>query len=1236
MISSGSVAGNDVVVATPLRTRGPGRWCAGVLARYAHQVLVEPVLWLTVAVAAAVQTWFGWGSYVAGGDNGPFIRGLRGSTRAWSGELSGAGSSSQQSARLIEGLFHDAVTLAGAPGWFAQRVYYTVLCVVMVWAAYWMLRAFVTSKAAAVAGAAVVFFNPYHITTLPNILPIMAIAVFCGLIGASVRFGRGGHVHPIIGVLLALWCGNISRNPPLLVLVAGVGVVGFLWALLCARRYDATRRVWGFFAVCAAASLFWVVPVLLHYLTGTPGLAIVAEKSVTDWSWTQRNSGPLNVVSLVASWAWGDAGTLRATHAMAALPWRPLKYALPLLVLVCAILARKNKVAFFASVTAVVLVVVSVGSNPPFGAVNAFLNDAVPGFWLFRQPMSKFGALLVVTYGVIIGVGFERFFAMVSERRGALAHTQSFERFFAVVSERRGALSHTQRRVRGAVAVVGVLAVAAVAFVHPLFVGTVTPPEREILPAGRVSLPESWLDAGAWLEEAPIAGAVLVLPGSEYYQRGTTWGYYGVDDLFARISSRRAFFPLPGGYYTSAGAVGALMQAGEDALRMSDAAALRRVTVALGVDIVAVRTDVTKRWGRSRTFGEPALLLAGASKTAGLKTLASFEHVTFYGFADDDVSLTRAVAAPIEDAASGFAATADVVAATSADTAVLAGEGGRSWVWAPGVQTTWQEKEAARVTATPRPRSPLWWRATRGPTGIAFELASQVFVDWRPVVQAAAWFHKTDEKVLGLMVNDRLVPFEEDSLLFAAAPSDEIRMLSARAASTVVFDGSVEVNNCNNHNQVTLAEAGIEATATPAGFTLRARDGSACVALAIPERSAEADLGWLMEFDYTTKGGVVPGPGRVCLWVPAVQECQNAAGGQRLSGAGRVAQLVVADEGTDTAGQRIVFYADSRIGRSSRDTEVAYSDVYLSPLRLGAQLLAVPVVESVATSITETAPLVWVDGVAGRNRVASFPTRASDCNRYDDATAAEVSIATRALPDEPQPAVEVSAMRHSACVAAAVAVERGIGLHTVSFEHRSVNGRGGRWCLVKTGSGECAASGVLPATREWELVEKTVELASGRLGEQDEWQLFVYADGGGRNQVVAEQTVVQYRAISVRPTFPLHMAFVERSLPAVAVIAHRQSAADGWVLSGPAAASRVTVDGWANGWELPIAPAERWSVSYRYDPVVAVSVWSLPVVALWALRLQMLRAWAGFFGKFYTMRRRLLAKPAPGQAEVAP
>ena len=1152
-----------------------------------------------IVAAVMVQSWFSAGAFVASGDNGPWMRNLNGVTRAWSDSLVGTGSTGYPSASLIESFLHDAFGAIGISDTLGQRIWYSLVLAACAGSVAFLTAAFTRRPAAVASAALVAVLAPFHITTLPNILPLTAITALALILGAVARVATGRPLRSAIAAPIAVWVSPLAKNPPLLAIVAVIAVVAVVVGIVrstgptgpTARRFAAFA---GWFAV---ASLFWVVPLVVHYLLGTPGLTIVAETDVDAWSWTQRHSGPGNVVTLVASWVWGDPDILPATATLARAPWSFLRWGLPIAALASIPLAVHRRTAATLAVIGAVLVVLCVGLNAPFGSLNRFLLDRVPGFWLFRQPMSKFGVVLVLVYALLVGLGVDGLLRRLPSWRPAAARTA-----------RAGA---------------AVLAIAVVAFAHPLYTGSVIPGQRggpDSLPPARVEVPQSWYDAGAWLDRAPLPGSVLVLPLSEYYQRGTTWGYYGVDDLLWRITDRRALYLLPGGYYEPAGSSPELMTALQEAVASGDGVATTRLMAALGVDYLAVRTDY--RTTKGRTFADGRELVVAADADASLRRERTFEHVHIYSAAARSTG-----DAALVDVAAGTSTErlADVIA-TAPDGAGTVGDDGR-----PGSAVSWRPEAGeskhvfpnvdGRYLVSARPRSTPVWEARRfrqGRTsGVEVSLASTVSVDGQPVTDAAPVELTSSSTPVALQVRDQLVRLGDEPVLFEAEAGTALRLLGDGPAT--VPDGAEPVGNCNNTRSIGLAEAGITAERSDGELTLTAASGSACVT--VPVASTPSPLGppiWHVTASYERDAGVAT---RVCLWLPAVRKCAVGTPPGTAESTGTLDFLAAPATGERTEGAGLVLYADHQDGVDPVPAVTRYSRVSVAPLQsLGAtvRLPGVGTVGSVRDLVAgETVFDVPPD--LTRDLLRPIGEDVADCHDYDDSAA---GLSATFSGDGATRTIELRARRHSACVDGDVAVPDGLRHLSVSFQHRSIQGRGGRWCLMGT-DGTCAAGGLLPESPSWTQFTADVVLAARdpfRRAATDHLRLYLYADGAGPGISAGADTVVGYRSVTVRPTYPMVAVAqpVRRGVAAATRVDDRHASvrgADtavfrlaeaygaGWSLDGlpeGASARHVVVDGWANGWVVEGLRGRPVVASFRYGPDtwVSLAVWSiLPVLA---------------------------------------
>ena len=180
-----------------------------------------------------------------------------------------------------------------------------------------------------------------------------------------------------------------------------------------------------------------------------------------------------------------------------------------------------------------VFVFLAKGLMEPLADVNLWLYLHMPGFWLFREPMSKLGQLLVVFFAIQLAILAEGVIHRWKHRAPA---SSSWPRF----------LPHPST-VAFVAATAGTLLV--IAYPYPIATGGVIPDERPMQPSAHVRVPDYWREMAATINADPSPGKVLVLPLDDYYQMPTQWGFFGVDSIANLLIKRGVVQPKPDGYF---------------------------------------------------------------------------------------------------------------------------------------------------------------------------------------------------------------------------------------------------------------------------------------------------------------------------------------------------------------------------------------------------------------------------------------------------------------------------------------------------------------------------------------------------------------------------------------------------------------------------------------------------------------------------------------------------------------
>ncbi|MBT8223876.1 MAG: hypothetical protein HKP61_17010 [Dactylosporangium sp.] len=525
-----------------------------------------------VTAAAVTTTWFSPGHHFASGDVSPYLRAnLAGElTSSWNHQLTGAGSTSYAICQALDVGLLAAARLGGLSPTVAQHALYALVAGLAAFGAAYLAGAWVANPLGRAVAGLLGAFNVFLLVSYPNILPALAVGLVGLLTGLVLRASRGRRVPPPLFAVATLPASYLAQNPPLVALTAGVVIAtAFLaWPLAGPAGIRRALVLLGRAAPWAVLlNLWWLLPYCRTMLTDG-GVVFAAETDIAGWAWTQLRSSIGNVLTLNAHWGWDrpeyypyaarvDTGIGRM------LRWLPLTLALLGVVLA----DRPRRIAaWLLTLAIVVLAVLCKGVHPPLGSVNLWLFDHLPGLWLFREPMSKLGVLLLLAYACLAALAVERLIDLVASR--------------------------SRPRRRAMLAAIVSVSAATLAYPWPLWTGEVAPRDRQSLNSGRIAVPEAWQRLADRINADPTVGKVLVLPLDPYYQISTDWGYYGVDTVPAQMIHRPVLNQLPGGYFRDRPGVTALLSNVQTALVTGDPRDVDGWLRTLGVSHLLVRHDL--------------------------------------------------------------------------------------------------------------------------------------------------------------------------------------------------------------------------------------------------------------------------------------------------------------------------------------------------------------------------------------------------------------------------------------------------------------------------------------------------------------------------------------------------------------------------------------------------------------------------------------------------------------------
>lgn len=596
------------IIDEPTTASGNGKRGTNAALHWAHSHSTFVLGAASMLFGLALTTrWFERGKFLSTGDVSPFVRtGLVDELGwTWNHLTTGAGAPTTGIGQYMEIVLLGITHTLRIPDTVAQWLFYGLIVGFAAVGAGLFVKALgVPSRFAGAAGFVVVM-NPLMMTLMPNVLPFLSIGLM-GTLGAQLlNVAKGGRRHVIAMAAVSLGLSYISLNPPLLAIIM-LWLAGTVALSATQTGFEGVKRCATLLVrvvpLAVLFNLWWIVPTLQSIRSAGVGTSFSAVTDTSSWAFTHQRASFLNVSALVGAWGWPFTEYYPWSKNLDGGVFAIIRYALPLAALaspfIC--LRRRVRLAAILGFAALLLIFLCKGLHEPLRPVNMWIYDHVPGFWLFREPIAKFGPALLLVYGALVAMALE---SMVRSR-GTEANEVR------------------QRKVR--IGVVGAVALCIAAFSYPMWTGSVVPDKRPSLPPAHVAMPHGWYDAASYVNDDKTPGKALVLPLDDYYQMPTTWGFYGADVIPRHLIKRAVVMRLPGGYYGEAVGYDTLIGNAEQAIRTGDVDQARAALHALGVSQVVLRNDFDpsmfpdRKIASSRDYRATLAALSSQSKNFGV------------------------------------------------------------------------------------------------------------------------------------------------------------------------------------------------------------------------------------------------------------------------------------------------------------------------------------------------------------------------------------------------------------------------------------------------------------------------------------------------------------------------------------------------------------------------------------------------------------------------------------------
>ena len=442
----------------------------------------------------------------------------------------GFGSSPDDRLPAVFFLFWPALFRAlGASIELAQRLQFVLWFSAMGLSMYVLMRHLTSSRIAWAAASLIYMFNFYQepVWQGVNIANLSALVALPLALAVTISFTRNNRL--LIGAaLLALITvvgSGVGANPPM-ALIAMIPVPLYMILYIVHRfvtgQAPQARRMLMLAAVAVvfivAVNAYWLIPQSYGLISGGPGQNFIGRtKDVGLAQLTHLSSftTPLNVWRLQGAWVWygGFEGIPYVPYAMGYFK-NPLlifgSFLLPVAALGGFAVRRDRKLLYF-GVVAFLGLVLSSGTNGPFGLIFALLWENVPLFWVLRSPWYKATSLTILGFAPLAGL--------------FVAATTVFIGQFLASSRFGLRYGRTARTLSASFP--WLLAVLYLLYTMPIVRGHFMIQRPLASPLGplQVAIPDYLVEAANWMNEHPGDYRVLAFPPA--LRLTTDWGYTG-------------------------------------------------------------------------------------------------------------------------------------------------------------------------------------------------------------------------------------------------------------------------------------------------------------------------------------------------------------------------------------------------------------------------------------------------------------------------------------------------------------------------------------------------------------------------------------------------------------------------------------------------------------------------------------------------------------------------------------
>ena len=326
-----------------------------------------------------------------------------------------------------------------------------------------------------------------------------------------------------------------SINPTLLVLDIITLFFIFIYYLIFkpSLRIKLLKYSGVLIVLVLAINIWWIVPTYFYYSPSSGSSLIPQVTNVSTWSWTHARASLLNLFWLNGVWYW-NSGYIPYIGAYSN-PVLVILVFTPMILAFMGLLFKDKlykKFNYYLAAIVLLLLFLQKGLHPPFGNLNLFLYEHIPGFFIFREPVPKFGQILIIFMALLIGFSANNIISLVRK--------------------------HVKIKYRTLVSIGATMLIIAIltGIVFPLFfVSQALAYDNSLVPNSayvKFPFPAYWYDASDWINNQPGDFKVLLTPDESFYMVSNTWGFYGSGSALPARLLTKPFLSNTYGYTVNA------------------------------------------------------------------------------------------------------------------------------------------------------------------------------------------------------------------------------------------------------------------------------------------------------------------------------------------------------------------------------------------------------------------------------------------------------------------------------------------------------------------------------------------------------------------------------------------------------------------------------------------------------------------------------------------------------------